>query len=95
VFTRWYPLDSSKRNPPSLREIHRGPASDTLSPNIKTPPRGTQYNYLGRCLGDTAQPATRPGQKPRFFPAETKLMSEKRPQAGFSNGPEAAWGILF
>jgi hypothetical protein len=26
-------------------------------------------------------------QKPRFLPAETKSMSEKRPQASFSNEP--------
>ena len=29
--------------------------------------------------------ARRSWQKPRFLPAETKLMSEKRPQASFSN----------
>jgi hypothetical protein len=36
-------------------------------------------------LPHAAQPATRPGQKPRFLPAATELMSEKAPQATFSN----------
>jgi hypothetical protein len=36
VFNRWLRLDSSKRNPGSLREIHRGTAGGELSPNIKT-----------------------------------------------------------
>jgi hypothetical protein len=30
-------------------------------------------------------------QKPRFLPAETKLVSEKAPQATFSNEQGAAW----
>jgi hypothetical protein len=30
-------------------------------------------------------PQQRSRQKPRFLPAETKLMSEKAPQATFSN----------
>jgi hypothetical protein len=33
----------------------------------------------------TAQPATRPGEKSRLLPVATELMSEKRPQASFSN----------
>ena len=34
---------------------------------------------------------TRSWQKPRFLPAETKLVSEKAPQATFSNEQGAAW----
>jgi hypothetical protein len=34
-------------------------------------------------------PLLRSWQKPRFLPAETKLMSEKAPQATFSNGLDA------
>jgi hypothetical protein len=32
-----------------------------------------------------AHAPAQPAKKPRFLPAETKLMSEKRPQASFSN----------
>jgi hypothetical protein len=38
-----------------------------------------------RNLSDLDFPLLRSWQKPRFLPAETKLMSEKAPQATFSN----------
>jgi hypothetical protein len=34
-------------------------------------------------------------QKPRFLPAETKLMSEKAPQATFSNEPRNLSDLRF
>src|SRR5450631_2305945 len=39
----------------------------------------------GPSLSDLHFPLLRSWQKPRFLPAETKLMSEKAPQATFSN----------
>jgi hypothetical protein len=38
-----------------------------------------------RNLSDLHFPLLRSWQKPRFLPAETQLMSEKAPQATFSN----------
>jgi hypothetical protein len=40
-------------------------------------------------LSDLHFPLLRSWQKRRFLPAETKLMSEKAPQATFSNGLDA------
>jgi hypothetical protein len=45
----------------------------------------TFSTVFSRNLSDLHFPLLRSWQKPRFLPAETKLMSEKAPQATFSN----------
>jgi hypothetical protein len=42
-------------------------------------------------VGSLSDLLSRSWQKPRFLPAETKLVSEKAPQATFSNERGAAW----
>src|SRR5450631_3303387 len=48
-----------------------------------------------RSLSDLRFPLLRSWQKPRFLPAETKLMSEKAPQTTFSNEPRSLSDLRF
>jgi hypothetical protein len=59
--------------------LSRAPAS------LSAPLVRVEVHSAPRNLSDLDFPLLRSWQKPRFLPAETKLMSEKAPQATFSN----------